>query len=1004
MQFSDLNLPPRMHPIFSGIEDFTLLHQIGAGGFSSVFLCEHKATGRKYAVKRVDLSQLCDFNADNVEHEIRAQQSFDHRHVLKLVDFFGEGQLVFLVLELCENGALFQYIAKCGPPPMAELRRLFAQALEGVMYIHQQGYIVRDLKSENLLLDWQLNVKICDFGWCVGLDEVSGYRRSRAGTYYYMSPESLDSEFQDEKSDVWSMGVLLFELLAEKDPFPGTNYSEMKELIAKGIPEYPPGKNIPESAKRLVAQMLRMDPRERPSLQEVLNSDFIQGREEQSLPTLEFGKPKVKIVASRPSVAAEKQEKETPQPLAGDADPSNAPQVTSRIRELAESTGCTIRVLSRSKGTREPSDKKEVLPPPVQISRPLNPSTAQHLNPSPLVDSSPSSRPTPSGANRPRRNTRLSYFEPLGFTPKSAGLGGVSQGFSAQAESVMTRLDPIPESILLSTSSPAQPTVLESKAPACFEKKSSVSRPPTDPRLESPPPSRRPPLRLEFGSPQPQKYEAKFDLKVSPMTRDVLQKLSPRRREELEGSRVVRIPFTLNLAVAQRQNFASSCEPKIQETQGTPLKAEPSPSKPQATPAPSGVRITSGSFMPSEPQAPSRSPLHSESLVPSRSPIPSGSFIPSSATGVTVITKPSVPSSSIAPPNPEGRNHPPTKLQMASNESSSSHQRVAYSPPPEPNPVHQRFQPSPSTPRKAPFASQEPSFTRTAASPPRRIKLDTFFTNPKNELNPLADPSSTGRQDRASEGFVAQDRKPAAFALNPDSKPLFENLSQKGGSFDIPTPQLSRFPSNQLVKLSTSHSVNTSTSQLVNAMTSPLNSITSQTINVTTAQALNSTTSQTIKVTTPQPLNSITSQTNNPIISQPFNPFTSQPNNPSTPQQLNSSTAQQLNGSTAQQLNGSTAQQLNGSTAQPTKYQVSKKEAIIPKSQASNSRPITLSLDWTPSHLHRPEFPFTELSTFNRNHLNLPQTHYAPYKSPQGIAQPRHLFAPKNHSKFPQQN
>ena len=165
MQFSDLNLPPRMHPIFSGIEDFTLLHQIGAGGFSSVFLSEHKATGRKYAVKRVDLSQLCDFNADNVEHEIRAQQSFDHRHVLKLVDFFGEGQLVFLVLELCENGALFQYIAKCGPPPMAELRRLFAQALEGVMYIHQQGYIVRDLKSENLLLDWQLNVKICDFGW-----------------------------------------------------------------------------------------------------------------------------------------------------------------------------------------------------------------------------------------------------------------------------------------------------------------------------------------------------------------------------------------------------------------------------------------------------------------------------------------------------------------------------------------------------------------------------------------------------------------------------------------------------------------------------------------------------------------------------------------------------------------------------------------------------------------------------------------------------------------------
>ena len=88
--------------------------------------------------------------------------------------------------------------------------------------MHNKGFIMRDLKPENLLLDSKMNIKLCDFGWAAHMNDEE-YRKLKSGTYAYMSPESLKGELQGKQSDIWSLGILLYELNYKKEPFSGFN-------------------------------------------------------------------------------------------------------------------------------------------------------------------------------------------------------------------------------------------------------------------------------------------------------------------------------------------------------------------------------------------------------------------------------------------------------------------------------------------------------------------------------------------------------------------------------------------------------------------------------------------------------------------------------------------------------------------------------------------------------------------------------------------------------------
>lgn len=155
-------------------------------------------------------------------------------HVLELFNSFEDKQNLYLVLEYCENGNLYTYIREKEVIEEKKAFIFFFQTALAMEYLHSQNVIHRDLKPENLLLDKNLNIKISDFGWSTMRKREQEMRSTFCGTVDYMAPEMVKNKKYDFKVDIWSLGVLLYELTQKKAPFRGKNIAEKSENIVKG--------------------------------------------------------------------------------------------------------------------------------------------------------------------------------------------------------------------------------------------------------------------------------------------------------------------------------------------------------------------------------------------------------------------------------------------------------------------------------------------------------------------------------------------------------------------------------------------------------------------------------------------------------------------------------------------------------------------------------------------------------------------------------------------------
>ncbi|MEP7285453.1 MAG: SUMF1/EgtB/PvdO family nonheme iron enzyme [Chloroflexota bacterium] len=229
---------------------YEIIAPLGKGGMATVYRARQESIGRDVAVKVIasGLSHAEDF-VKRFEREAQTIASLSHPHIIKVFDYGEDGDTVYLVMELLSGGSLADRILKA-PISLENITRLMDQMASALDYAHRRGIIHRDLKPSNVLLDEDGNAFLTDFGIVKLLNQTSALTQSGAvmGTPAYMPPEQWSGEPIDARSDIYSLGVILFEMLTRTVPFDADtpfrmmhmHIYESPPLLASFRPDLPP--------------------------------------------------------------------------------------------------------------------------------------------------------------------------------------------------------------------------------------------------------------------------------------------------------------------------------------------------------------------------------------------------------------------------------------------------------------------------------------------------------------------------------------------------------------------------------------------------------------------------------------------------------------------------------------------------------------------------------------------------------------------------------------------
>ncbi|XP_075229679.1 aurora kinase A-like [Lycorma delicatula] len=256
------------------LDNFEIGRALGKGKFGNVYLAREKASRFVVALKCVFKSQI---QKAGVEHQLRReveiQTHLRHPNILKMYGYFHDEARVYLILEYAPQGELYKAMNSLPEKRFTEDRAasLILQLTDALNYLHSKSVIHRDIKPENLLLGPKGELKIADFGWSV--HAPSSKRDTLCGTLDYLPPEMISNKKHGKEVDIWSLGVLCFELLTGKPPFEATTYDETYRRILSAqfiFPQY-----LSRPAKDLISKLLVVDPSKRLPLPEVMKHHWL---------------------------------------------------------------------------------------------------------------------------------------------------------------------------------------------------------------------------------------------------------------------------------------------------------------------------------------------------------------------------------------------------------------------------------------------------------------------------------------------------------------------------------------------------------------------------------------------------------------------------------------------------------------------------------------------------------------------------------------------------------
>jgi len=245
---------------------------IGKGAYGKVLLVHDKQLNKHVAMKIIERRGINNPQIHKaLVNEISVQKRVIHENIIRLISHAENSKRLYILMEFASKGNLFKLLRKKERFTEKESFFFFMQTCSAIHFLHSHQIMHRDIKPENLLITEDKLLKLCDFGCCARFNDKA--KLNFCGTIEYMAPEVLRREMCDEKADIWSLGILLYEMLHGRAPYQGRREKSTIRQILHSKPFFG---RISEDAKELIEKLLNSDPNKRPEVWEIFNSPWVK--------------------------------------------------------------------------------------------------------------------------------------------------------------------------------------------------------------------------------------------------------------------------------------------------------------------------------------------------------------------------------------------------------------------------------------------------------------------------------------------------------------------------------------------------------------------------------------------------------------------------------------------------------------------------------------------------------------------------------------------------------